>query len=258
MPGDLSPLHLAVTAHVAAADLVELPCEERYGFLWVDLSGGGQGPAAGEPQPQDESELSENLGWLRMQELEVFARDERVWRCNWKIIAEGALESYHFPVSHKDTIGPFFSDNLFVYDRFGDIIRTTLPLKRIERIADRPKEKWRIREICYIAYNLIPFTSFLVQADHVVWVHSLPLAVDKTKITVSTLVPRGDNDDSRRTHWKTNHDLTCATLNEDFSMGESVQRGLASPMNRSFRLGRNETAIEVFHDIVDGHCGDVE
>ena len=32
-------------------------------------------------------------------------------RANWKLLVEGGLEAYHFKVAHRNTIGPYFSDN---------------------------------------------------------------------------------------------------------------------------------------------------
>ena len=51
---------------------------------------------------------------------------------NWKILFEGGLESYHFRIAHKDTIGPFFQDNLSSYRTFGPHIRSILPRARLE------------------------------------------------------------------------------------------------------------------------------
>jgi phenylpropionate dioxygenase-like ring-hydroxylating dioxygenase large terminal subunit len=44
-------------------------------------------------------------------------------KANWKVLVEGGLEAYHFRVAHKNTIGPYFTDNLLTYRMFGRHIR---------------------------------------------------------------------------------------------------------------------------------------
>ena len=50
--------------------------------------------------------------WLDAGNLRVVHEETREWAANWKILVEGGIESYHFRIAHKDTIGPFFQDNL--------------------------------------------------------------------------------------------------------------------------------------------------
>ena len=40
-------------------------------------------------------------------------------RENWKLLVEVGLEAYHFKVAHRNTIGPFFTDNQSTYQAFG-------------------------------------------------------------------------------------------------------------------------------------------
>lgn len=223
------------------AGLVPLNIETRYGFIWL---------TADEVQLEDFLDgLHSDLEWLGLENHAIFASDTRVWQCNWKIIAEGGLESYHFRQAHASTIAPFFYDNLSIYDRFGPHFRTVLPKRNLEALKESPQSSWRLRDVTHMTYALLPMTTFLVQADHVVWLTARPLAVDQTEVTMRTLVPADDLD--RAEHWQTNHDITAATLNEDFSLGESIQRGFINGANQVLTFGRNEGALVQLKDVID-------
>ena len=108
---------------------------------------------------------------------------------NWKILFEGGLESYHFRVAHRDTIGPFFQDNLSSYRGFGRHIRSILPRAGLDAMIAQPKESWSLRRATNLVYSVFPAAQLLVQEDHIVWIQVLPLAPDRTQLRLATLVP---------------------------------------------------------------------
>ena len=57
-------------------------------------------------------ELEADLAWLDMTKFEIAHSDEIDCAANWKILVEGGIEAYHFRVAHRDTIAPYFIDNL--------------------------------------------------------------------------------------------------------------------------------------------------
>ncbi len=212
--------------------LVPVPVVSRFGFIWTGTE---------EEVDQFFEGLHKDLEWLDLASHVVFAEDKKVWQCNWKIIAEGGLESYHFRQAHRATIAPYFYDNLSIYDRFGAHFRTVLPRRNMEMLKEQSESGWRLRDVTHLTYALLPMTTFLVQADHVVWLTARPLAVDQTEITLRTMVPLSEN--NRKDYWQTNHGITSATLNEDFALGESIQRGFANAANEVLTFGRNESAL---------------
>lgn len=230
--------------------LVPLQCREQWGFIWVGpaTSGGDVGTA-----PPDA--LADHLAWLGLEELEVFAQDSRTWQANWKLIAEGGLETYHFRFAHRDTIAPFFLDNCAVSDNFGDHTRTILPFANVVELADKDPSQWSIRDHSHILYSVFPMSSFLVERDHVVWIHARPLAVDRTAITLSTLVPRASTprSEKNRRYWEKNHAITVQTLNEDFTIGASIQRGIAAGSLESFRYGTTESPLYRLNEVIDAY-----
>jgi phenylpropionate dioxygenase-like ring-hydroxylating dioxygenase large terminal subunit len=80
-----------------------------------------------------------------------------------------------------------------------------------------------------------------------------PLAVDATEVVITSLIPRSADGMSaeQRRHWDTNLSITLATLDEDFEIGESIQRGLASGTNQALTFGRNEGLLTAFNSWVE-------
>lgn len=225
--------------------LKQLPCQERYGWIWVL------------PDTEGSLDLDDYLGalgsdlsWLQADDLEVFAVDEQDLSVNWKILIEGGIESYHFKVAHKDTIGPHFQDNLSSYQSIGAHLRSVLPRTSLNGLVDLPKEQWNIRKHTNIIYSIFPTSQLLVQDDHIVWINVNPLGPDQTRLRLHTLAPK-PTEDKPVHHWQKNHTITRTTLFEDFQIGESIQIGLASGANEYLTFGRYEGALHKFNQTID-------
>ncbi|MEX0345085.1 MAG: aromatic ring-hydroxylating dioxygenase subunit alpha [Rhizobiaceae bacterium] len=232
-----------------AYGLKPIACTERYGWIWIQF-GSGKKEFGFDPFL---SHLSDDLSWLQMDQLEVYATDERMWDTNWKVVVEGGLEAYHFRVAHARTIGSLFHDNLSTYQQFGAHIRSVLARRSVDDLVEMPRNQWRIREHANLLYTVFPNTAFLVQSDHVVWIVFAPEAPDKTRITCTTLKPRSDQPVSEKeeNYWRKNHELTVATLNEDFELAEKIQRGFSLGVNQHLTFGRYEGALHRFNEQVD-------
>ena len=68
-------------------------------------------------------------------------------------------------------------------------------------------------------------------------------------------MPPGQNTPEREGYWRANHEFTIATLNEDFDIGEGIQRALATGANDTLRFGRFEGALARFNAEVDACLG---
>ncbi|WP_136660225.1 SRPBCC family protein [Nitratireductor sp. XY-223] len=220
--------------------LKQVPSAVRSGFVWVSLDGGVDVDIDAHLAP-----IADDLDWLGLEDLEVFSTDERVWNCNWKIVVEGGLESYHFRVAHAQTIAGLFHDNLSSYQQFGPHFRSILARRSIDELVELPRKSWDIRRHANVLYNIYPASALLVQEDHVVLIHFDPLAVDRTLIRCVTLIPGTDGPltDKSAAYWERNHQLTVTTLNEDFALGESIQSGLHLGVNEAMTFGRFEGAL---------------
>ncbi len=232
-----------------AMSLQRVGCVERHGWVWAS--------AAGERAPDVDAALAglaEDLAVLDAEGLTLVHSDEQVRALNWKLLVEGGIEAYHFRVTHRDTIAPYFNDNLSTYRSFGAHMRSILSKRSITELADAPEDTWRLRDHAQVLYTLFPTSSLLVQSDHVAWIQSEPLSANSTRIRMSTLVPRDRVESAEDLeHWAKNHAITVKTLNEDFDIGEGIQAGLESGANEYLTFGRFEGALDVFNRAVEGY-----
>ena len=224
-----------------------LGCEERHGFVWAW--------ARGDALPDIDASL-EGLGadfdWFGADELAVAHSDVLTCAANWKILVEGGIEAYHFRVAHRQTIAPYFFDNLSSYRSFGPHLRSILARRSMAGLAEQPTEGWRLREHAQVLYSIFPVSQLLVQSDHTAWIHMEPLTASSSRVRIATLAPRDRLETAAdQEHWAKNHAITMRTLMEDFHIGESIQSGLASGANDQLTFGRFESALTRFNASVE-------
>jgi phenylpropionate dioxygenase-like ring-hydroxylating dioxygenase large terminal subunit len=229
-----------------AFSLHALPCEEFAGWIWVSFAAQGGIDVQAHLEGLAPDIIAMDAGSHR-----VFDTTTRDVAANWKLLVEGGIESYHFRVAHKDTIAGLFFDNLSSYRCFGRHMRSVLPRSSLNELRDRPEETWDLGQHANVLYSLFPGSQFLVQEDHFVWIQSAPVAPDRTRLRLSTMIPREVNTAERQGYWRRNHLLTTTTLDEDFELGEGIQRGLASGANTHLNFGRFEGALVWFNRFVD-------
>ncbi len=231
--------------------LMELPCQEAQGFIWVQRDGQSFN------LDKHLKGLKPDFRWFGAEDHVLFAEATKDWNLNWKILVEGGIEAYHFKVAHKKTIAPLFNDNLLIFDEFTPHFRSVLTKKSLKSLQDIAEEEWNIRESANVLYSIYPFTSILVQPDHFAVINAIPLGPEKTRITIQTLIPKGsDTTEKSQAHWQTNFELTRDTLYEDFVIGEQIQKGLCSGTNSSLLFGRFEQALSRFHEITESKLAD--
>lgn len=231
----------------AELGLKRLGCAERLGWIWAWVQNDGA--------PDVDAALgglAEDFDWFGARDYKVLHTDERVCAANWKILVEGGIEAYHFRVAHRDTIAPYFLDNLSSYESFGPHMRSVLAKSSLTGLPEQPVDDWRLRDHAQILYSIFPNNQFLVQSDHFAWIQLEPLGASSTRIRLSTLAPANRLDsDQDLEHWAKNHAITQKTLNEDFVIGESIQAGLESGANERLTFGRFEGALAEFNRSVD-------
>jgi phenylpropionate dioxygenase-like ring-hydroxylating dioxygenase large terminal subunit len=230
----------------ATYGLKEIRSVERFGFIWMVLSDDADVDIDTyfEPIAQDASALG-------LDDLAIAADQSSVHQCNWKILVEGGIESYHFKVAHRKTIGPYFEDNLSTYQMLGSHMRSVLMRSSMHTLNSSDRSTWRLRDHANIIYTFFPLTQLLVQQDHVVWINSNPIGPNQTELRLVTLAPKSKLNEEA--YWTKNHAITTATLAEDFAIGESIQSGLSSGANQVLTFGRFEGALKTFNDLVDSY-----
>ena len=229
--------------------LRRLPVAEAHGFIWVVANAD-----ASEALDIDGwlSGLERDFRWLGLSDHRIAVEETLEIRANWKILIEGGLEAYHFRVAHRDTIAPYFTDNLSSYRMFGPHLRSVLPRVSMPDLRLVPEENWEIRKDANLLYTVVPTMQFLVQQDHVMWFLLEPRATDLTLVRMATLVPRSvPETDEMQARWEKNQTITRTALMEDFTLGEEIQSGFASRGNPSHLFGRFEGALNRFNLVVE-------
>jgi phenylpropionate dioxygenase-like ring-hydroxylating dioxygenase large terminal subunit len=236
--------------------LVEVPCVEQAGLLAVCPTPKDRVTA---PKPPAGEALLADLHWLGVPGGVVFASCRQQRKANWKILVDGGLESYHFRIAHRNTIGPAFGDNASSFEILGEHVRSVLPRTSISVLPSTPRSDWSLRSHAHLVYSILPSSTILTQHEHFDFITMVPTAVDETRIEIFTVVPdpgpAGFSDGARR-HWMKNHELTVRTLSEDFELAEQIQRGLHTGANEAFRFARYEGALRRWHRWIEEQLSD--
>jgi phenylpropionate dioxygenase-like ring-hydroxylating dioxygenase large terminal subunit len=221
--------------------LAPLPAIEVAGFI---STGALERPAA----------IADDLAGFDLAGHRVYAPVQRREPMGWKLALDIFLESYHLRVAHRDTIYPMFFDNLGLVDPFEPHLRNVFPKRSIRELAASDPETWSLRAHANILYCLFPNTIVLIEPDHAAVLHVLPDGIDRCVITAYTLVPEEPDERAAR-YWDKNNEILYAAISEDFALGASIQRGLASGANRALQFGAFEHALGYFHRWVDQKTG---
>jgi len=233
----------------AERGLRRLPCAEAHGFIWIIANT----DTADMPDIDTWlSGLGGDFDWMDLSKHRIAEIETVNIKANWKVLIEGGLEAYHFRVAHKETIAPYFPDNLLTFRQFGPHIRAILPRNSMPDIRDTPERDWAIRRDANILYLVTPNVQMLAQQDHVMQFHFEPLDVDRTRIRMATMVPTSvTQSPEMAAHWAKNQKITVTALMEDFALGEEIQAGFASRGNPSHLFGRFEGALNRFNLTVE-------
>ena len=231
-----------------------LPVAEAHGFIWLIADPNSDATLNIADWLGD---LDADLQWLELADHRIAVSESMLVEANWKLLVEGGLEAYHFRVAHKQTIAPYFPDNLSTYTLVGPHVRSVLPRTTLVDLHGTPEDDWQVRRDANLLYSLLPNAQLLVQQDHVVWVHAEPIAVNRTRLQLTTLVPKRSPETAEMAaHWARNQQISVATLNEDFELGEEIQTGLLAGANPSHLFGRFEGALAHYNAAVEAALRD--
>jgi len=221
------------------------PLIERHGLLW----GWPELPGSTPPQDLDDwlGGIGAELDHFGIADAAVFRRSEVERRCNWKLIVEAFLESYHIRVLHRDTIYPFFCDATAVSEQVGPHFRSAAARRRIAE--HRAGTAVDLRLDCTFTHHLFPNTVLIFHPDYSSLITLWPLAPDRVLWSHALLVPAQDLTEAARPHWDKSFELIEQGVfqQEDLHACEGIQAGLASGANSSLHCGRLEYALGQLH-----------
>ncbi len=219
--------------------LVELPCEERHGLVWVVLTAGAAIDVAAHLGPLDTELGSAGLGGHEF-------LTERVVPtvANWKSALEAFAENYHFPYVHAASIlGQGVVPNTAAFDQYGLHHRLAFPSPWIVDLAtDAPPLSGMS-----LIYWVYPSLVLAVTAVGAEIIEILP-DDDPFHCTIRhgwmAREPAGDDAAMRAGYEDLFEAVHTAVRTEDFPVLESCTNGIRSGQHDHVLIGRNEPGVQ--------------
>lgn len=229
--------------------LVELPVEERHGFIWlVDRAGAEIDVASWLGPEMDEILAGYDLGRLTCIRSEGF--EEPV---NWKVMQDAFLDGYHIQYAHPNTAAKYIHTNVMAFEDFGNHCRFVAPRKTIDRwLEENPGDRSLVDYVTETHF-LGPNVTLLKQPDHFQLLTFRPHPESPTDCTMEMrlMVPSAEeaglDTEKWEALWAKNWQILIDVLHEeDFPVLRDSQKGMASRSGGRMVLGRNEVANQLF------------
>lgn len=233
--------------------LISLPCEERYGLIFVLLD------------RSKEMNIDDFLGdfapQLHMADLDSFTvrevRDLK-HKVNWKLALCGYLESYHVKTVHASSgLADNFIGNLSTHDAYGpdkQHFSTTWPMNDILELAKQEDISSAISSYPYSPFNTVLYlwpNTIITAPDFIGIVHLIRITpgvsagLQHTDFRV--LHPKVMTDEERD-HTEAFDKVTIEALEiEDYGQGEGIQNAMNSGIKTGTFMGANEPSLIEMH-----------
>ncbi|MFW0785224.1 SRPBCC family protein [Gordonia sp. CPCC 206044] len=229
--------------------LVQLPTEERHGFIWVVDDADAEIDVAGWLGSEMDTILSTyDLESKVAVKAEGF--DEPV---NWKIMQDAFLDGYHIQYAHPNTAAKHIHTNVMAFDDFGRHCRFVALRKSIDRwIEEDPGDRSLAKDVTETHF-LLPNSTLLRQPDHFQLLTFRPHPTDpqRSRMEMRLIVPKVEDTEMTEERWTRiwdkNWEILLAVLHaEDFPLLRDSQVSMASSSAGRMVLGQNEVANQVF------------
>jgi phenylpropionate dioxygenase-like ring-hydroxylating dioxygenase large terminal subunit len=236
--GDVSP---------ADFRLLELPCEEKYGFVYAA------------PAPDAHFTIDDHLGELGPQlgSWDLGAAtfvDSWQWnlQSNWKLALDTFCEGYHFQPLHPDTIAATSFTNTMSYDRYGgqgEHHRLGFPRKSIALLRELPEHEWEPLDHFSFVHFLFPNISLLVSPNAVELFQLFPgrhVGEHTTRYRSYMRQPLDSDEkwEEARTHFRRIRDVVTS---DDYWVSANIQKNFNAGLATHTHYGRNEPSLINMH-----------
>lgn len=230
--------------------LVELPCEERHGFIWVVDDVQASINVAEWLGP----EMDAILAGYHLDELVCFRAAGFDEPTNWKIMQDAFLDGYHIQYAHPNSAGKIIHTNVMAFEDFGRHCRFIAPRKSIDRWLEEDPGDQPLDPYVTETHFLLPNSTLLRQPDHFQLLTFRPHPTDpkqsrmEQRLMVPSVEASGIEEDHWNNRWEKNWQILLTVLHsEDFPLLRNSQRGMGSADAGDMLLGRNEVANQVYH-----------
>ena len=217
------------------------------GFLFINFD-----PNAG-PLSEYLGDLPDNLGGHTASDLVCVRRRAYELKCNWKIFAENAKESYHLATVHRKTINQYASAEVAKYEyvtvngqyamNYAEHPGSMALLKGDAGFATMDTLTGRARKGTLSPF-IFPSTYIAATIDTLWYLELHPHGPDRTTLIHGACFPRKvaareDFEETAKNYYR-RWDIT---IEEDNAICELQQRGLASPIGIRGRFCYRERVV---------------
>jgi len=234
----------------SALGLPALPCLEQAGLIFVLLD------------PKSKLDITDFLGGMLDDvasmgfESWCYLGQRELQGANWKIAMDGYLEGYHFKALHPETIHPRTPANITHYQAYGPHMRIAFPQVTIEQalVGKSPAELAQMENTGFdFVRILFPNVSIFIAPEITQISQLYPGDTPDTNRTVLTFLRKDapqSKDDKQALEGMMDW-LLGVVRDEDYAMGDLIQKGLESGAHKDIILGKNERGNQYFHEYIE-------
>lgn len=222
--------------------LVELPSDERYGFIWAVLTAD-----AAIDLDAHLGDFGSELGLWSYEGYGYHTDREFKSEVSWKGALEAFAEGYHFPYVHgQSLIGQNTLSNTTIYDEFGKHHRLGFPFNWITNLQTDPAASAEPSANMGVIYWVYPN---LILANSPVGVEIIDILPDgePTRCTVrhSWMGRTPATTDEMRAGYDAIYEgVHAAVRDEDFAMLPQCGEGVRHGQHDHMIIGRNEIGVQ--------------
>lgn len=236
--------------------LTPLAVAERAGMIFVVLT-------PGEPLDLDSwlGDFGPVLDEVGLQSFELYSVTE-LKSPNWKIVWEGYSETYHFATLHPNSFATNQLPNVLLVDKFGPHRRICVPRRGIDLQALQPEDAIQPVDYLTTSFQLFPTMQFAFA-----FIGDRDSLTPGVQAMVSQVFPADEPGESLTIHRiltsrkvtgtpaeEATRAFAAETLrtvrDEDYPALWEIQRSMSANRRGHFLIGRNEIALQHFHQTI--------
>jgi|HubBroStandDraft_5_1064220.scaffolds.fasta_scaffold00451_2 phenylpropionate dioxygenase-like ring-hydroxylating dioxygenase large terminal subunit len=238
--------------------LIQVPCEERHGLVWVIPNPDAAISVAGSLGPDlDAMMAGYQLGGYYCYRMDAYER-----AVNWKMLFDAFLDNYHIQYLHAKSVAPFFYNNTMFVQDLGRNSRIVSTRKRIDEIRHSDPAQARLDKYVTLGHLVWPNAQLLRQPTHFELFTFVPDGHDpaKARMEIRLLAPEPAQSPDQINRWEKNWEILLQTIvDEDLANCESLQKAMTNSHLKPLLLGKNELLNQIFHrELIEALGGDSE
>ncbi|MGE0830984.1 MAG: aromatic ring-hydroxylating dioxygenase subunit alpha, partial [Hyphomonadaceae bacterium] len=206
----------------AERNLVQLPVEERHGFVWIVENPDAKIDVAAHLEPGMDQALAE-YGFDKW-----FCYKEHVFEFpqNWKVMMDGLIDGYHVHFLHGATIMPYFYPNIMAIEVLGPHALWGAPRRAIDKILHETPGHSSLDTYAILGNLFLPNTVMVLHPHHIEYwtVYQNGDDPKSCRLHLRYLTPQKDYDEKGHARLEKNWKIAVdAIVNEDIPVGDSIQ-----------------------------------